>query len=353
MSFSEEQFISKLNLLDETQESIVSASKWLLSQYKEANQVATCWKTFILKSNTNTRRKLLAIYLANDVIQQSKHKRIGQFGDAFGNILGEVMGRVYPELPQDLRKKVRRVADIWKQRQVLPESALKSILANMNESAIKPSKTNISPELTPMVDIYNELSRSQTHVSSTKVKFDKSMEALDPSSVVYAENYKTVTKIGMIAINALKKSEELRKKAIDELKMMVDFQTEQLNQDQDMINEIQALVASKDPLTQQTTTLIESNALPTYEPSDGSDSESDSENESRDNEKKLAKKRSSTVAEGEDETKRTKLASFVDGEDNHEETAPEAYEPSPAEVAANSPLAVTSSIQDLLSKLAN
>ncbi|SCV05570.1 LANO_0H10396g1_1 [Lachancea nothofagi CBS 11611] len=357
MSFSEDQFVSKLNALDETQESIVSASKWLLTQYKEVNQIAHCWKRFVIKPTINTRRKLLAIYLANDVIQQAKHKRVGDFGTAFGAIMPEVLGEVYPGLNKEMRKKVRRVVDIWKQRQVFSDKVIKDVYPKLKDTPIKPSRSDNSsvasvvPELRQVVSVFDQLSKSQASVSSNKTRFDSSLEALDPSSVVYSENYKTVQKIGQVAKDALQKSMELRSQALKELKIMLDFQTEQAQQDQEMINEIDAVLAAKDPSKPQPSTTEQTDLLPTYEASDGSDSDTDKSDIEEDTKSSKRHESFGTVAEKED-MKRLKMAAADSGGDINAFEA-EVYEPTPAEVAANSSMAVTSSIQDLLSKLAS
>lgn len=352
MSFSEDQFTAKLNSLDETQESIVSASKWLLSQYKEVNKVANCWKKFILKPATNTRRKLLAIYLANDVIQQSKHQRIGEFGAAFGSIMPEVLGKVYPELTHELRKKVKRVVDIWKQRQVFSESVFRNLYPQLKEPKISSSHqstaSEIVPELRRLAEIYAELAKSQAAATSSKTRFD-TLEALDPSSAVYMENYKTVSKIGQTAKDALQKLLSTRKKAIGELEMMLNLQNEQSQQDEELVNEIDEILASKDPARVSAVVTEESDLLPTYEANDGSDSDTD---HSDIEEAGVSRKRSSSGESSNIESKRIKTE-ISTTENANTNTETEAYEPTPAEVAANSPLAVTSSIQDLLSKLAN
>ena len=93
----------------------------------------------------------------------------------------------------------------------------------------------------------------------------------------------------------------------------------------------------------------ESDLLPTYEANDGSDSDTD---HSDIEEAGVSRKRSSSGESSNIESKRIKTE-ISTTENANTNTETEAYEPTPAEVAANSPLAVTSSIQDLLSKLAN
>lgn len=366
MSFSEEQLTSRLNSLDETQESIVSASKWLLSQYKEAPLVAKCWKKYVLKNSTNTRRRLLSIYLANDVIQQSKHKRIVQFSEAFGKILPEVFGVVYPELPQDLRKKVRRVIDVWKQRNVFPGTVLDNMYAQLKDEPSSSSKdsrnlsTSTVPELKNISKLYEQLVKTQGNATTIKLRFEKSFEALNPHSVVYRENYKTVAKIGQATKDTLTKSIELRKKAITELKNLLDLQSKLLQEEEGTISDINDMIASKDPLATQQTSSQDEDILPTYERDDDSDSEGssddDSDEDSDSKQEKSPSKRASSEHSGQPQLKKSKTSPSP--EENNESqpgTTDEGYDPTasaPAD-ASEAAAAVTSSIQDLLSKLAN
>ncbi|SCU87946.1 LADA_0E07206g1_1 [Lachancea dasiensis] len=355
MSFSEEQFTSKLNALDETQESIVNASKWLLTQYKEVDQIAHCWKRFVIRPSINTRRKFLAIYLANDVIQQAKHKRVGDFGTAFGKIMPEVLSEVYPELNQEMRRKVKRVVDIWKQRQVFSEPVIEMVYSKLREPSKGASRieeapsAKIAPELRQLASIFDQLTKSQGGISSTKTKFDSSLEALDPNSAVYSENYKTVQRIGQVAKDALQKSMVNRQQAIKELQKLLDFQNEQASQDQFMVGEIDEVLAAKDPQNSNPNGSLEAAMMPTYEETD----ESDSDAEKSDIEEQGKKRLPSTAGIENDNFKRQKSIISDAGAENLETIEAELYEPTPAEVAANSPVTVTSSIQDLLSKLAN
>lgn len=107
MSFSASQFIGKLGTLEDSQESINSASKWLLSQYREADNVANTWKDYMLKDSVKARRKLLGIYLLNHVVQQAKSQKIDHFQKAFSNVVYEVIKNVYPQLHPEMQKKAK------------------------------------------------------------------------------------------------------------------------------------------------------------------------------------------------------------------------------------------------------
>ncbi|AQZ15933.1 RTT103 (YDR289C) [Zygosaccharomyces parabailii] len=361
MSFSEEQFLNKLNYLEDTQESISSASKWLLSQYREAPRVAQCWKNYMLQNNVNTRRKLLAIYLTNHVVQQAKAKKIIQFQIAFGDVAAPVLRHVYPELPRELKLKVKRVCDIWKDRAIFNEDVLRNIQTSLSVENSRPDPISNPPRLRELVKIYQDLSKTEKSNSAVKLRFDKSVEALDPSSVVYAENLKTVTKIGQAATDTISRSVSYRKRCIENLTQLLQEQQQLLENEENLIEEVNMILQSKDP-SNFSTTEQDDNLLPTYEAGndddddDNDDDSSSSEDEIKPKEERvLTEKRDNDSASNsaeEPQFKKSKSLS-VDHSDGHQE----AYEPeAPAPVESldqEGATTVTSSIQDLLSKLAN
>ncbi|AET38677.1 Rtt103p Ecym_3177 [Eremothecium cymbalariae DBVPG len=348
MSFSEEQFIGKLNGLDETQESIVGASKWLLTLYKEAHVVAQSWSKYILMTTTNTRRKLLAIYLVNDVIQQAKHKRILQFGNEFGKVLPEVFSQVFPDLPQELQKKVKRVVHIWRQRQILSENVLAKIEDHIKKG--KPTSTgssnNADSKIEDITSLYQSLGKYTPSIKSTRLKFEKSLDALDPKSMVYPENFKTVTKIATSAKEILHKSIDMRRTLLKHLETLGEEQKKVLNSELDSISEIDLLLSLKDPSNVQTSSAVNDDVLPTYE------QEIDSENSSEESDDDSKSKKRSSEDESDPQLKRVKVFASDDVMNS-------GYEPTAmlntdaAAITPDEQNSITSSIQDLLSKLAN
>ncbi|GCF01504.1 hypothetical protein ZYGM_000538 [Zygosaccharomyces mellis] len=364
MSFSEDQFISKLNTLEDTQESISSASKWLLSQYKEAPRVAECWKNYMLKRGVNTRRKLLAIYLTNHVVQQAKGKKIIQFQVAFGNVAAQVLRNVYPELPKDLKQKVKRVCDIWRDRAIFNEEVLNDIRVSLKADDSESATEVNPPELSELMKLHQDILKAEQSTNTMKVRFDKSIEALDPSSVVYEENLRTVTKIGQTATDTATKSMSYRKKCIENLTGLLKEQQKLLDNEENLIEEINMVLRSRDPSNFETAAQ-DDNVLPTYEvgndddddDDDGVQSDSSSSDEATQTDEHnvtLVKREGESFSGTADEPNSKKLKNSSTEQSVESE---EAYEPEAPAPGNNSDrgesTTVTSSIQDLLSKLAN
>jgi regulator of Ty1 transposition protein 103 len=71
-AFSETLLLEKLGKLNDTAESINMTSAWILYHKKHFQDIARIWAREI--RNVTSQRKLAWVYLANDVVQQSKRR---------------------------------------------------------------------------------------------------------------------------------------------------------------------------------------------------------------------------------------------------------------------------------------
>ena len=72
-------------------------------------------------------RKLSLVYLANDVVQQSRARRKDEFPRAFAAIIAEAMAIAYRGTTPDVQNKLRRVANVWRERGVFELAVLGEI----------------------------------------------------------------------------------------------------------------------------------------------------------------------------------------------------------------------------------
>ncbi|KAK9470130.1 RNA polymerase II-binding domain-containing protein [Dipodascopsis tothii] len=129
MSYSEDVVASKLSSLNETQESIVNIAQWVMFHRRYAEQTVRTWTRAL--ADAANHRKLGLIYLANEVVQQSRARKKEEFLTAFEPTVAESMETTYRQLNADLRAKVRRVVDVWRQRQVFRDDVLADIEARL------------------------------------------------------------------------------------------------------------------------------------------------------------------------------------------------------------------------------
>lgn len=109
-------------------------------------------------------KRLALIYLANEVSQQSRIKKWNQFTEAFAKRVPGALGYVYRQASADIKPRIKRVADVWRQRQVFPEDVLDKIDAALLDTR-KPgggfgfgsgkfgdsSSSSSAPELPPIL----------------------------------------------------------------------------------------------------------------------------------------------------------------------------------------------------------
>jgi len=67
------------------------------------------------------------VYLANDVVQQSRARKKDEFPRAFSPVIPEAMEIAYRGVTTDVQGKLRRVLDVWRQRGVFPLNILGEI----------------------------------------------------------------------------------------------------------------------------------------------------------------------------------------------------------------------------------
>lgn len=120
MSFSPEVFKKKLDALQETQDSIVSISQWVLFHHRHATHLCELWAEYTLDPQraATLKKKLLLLYLCNDVVQQARHKRKPEFSAGFAPLLPLVIHAIYGSVDDSIKPKIERLISVWSQRNV-------------------------------------------------------------------------------------------------------------------------------------------------------------------------------------------------------------------------------------------
>lgn len=129
MSFSPDIFRSKLDSLQETQDSIVSISQWVLFHHRRAKDLCQIWSDYILGSSppVPSRKRLSLLYLCNDVVQQARHKRKPEFIENFAGCLPQVFNEIYPSTDNTIKPKLDRLIGVWEQRGIFSASVIRSM----------------------------------------------------------------------------------------------------------------------------------------------------------------------------------------------------------------------------------
>ncbi|MCL4127120.1 UNVERIFIED_CONTAM: hypothetical protein GTU68_002130, partial [Idotea baltica] len=122
-SFNEDGLRKKLSDLNMTQQSIQTMSLWLIHHKKHAHNIVNIWFKELVKAPDN--RKLAFMYLANDVIQNSK-KKGPEYNKEFNHRLPKAfkhLGTI--KLGEKPLQGVKRLLQVWEERGVFNADSIK------------------------------------------------------------------------------------------------------------------------------------------------------------------------------------------------------------------------------------
>ncbi|KIW78432.1 hypothetical protein Z517_08268 [Fonsecaea pedrosoi CBS 271.37] len=131
MSYTDEALKAKLSTLNETQDSIVSVSQWIMFHKRHADRIANYWLTRLRDSPP--AKRLNFIYLVNDIVQNARARKRTEFPDAFSPLMPEAIQTAYRSSPPEIQGKIRRVVEVWRTRNVFEVPILDAIDARVDE----------------------------------------------------------------------------------------------------------------------------------------------------------------------------------------------------------------------------
>ncbi|XP_059384446.1 regulation of nuclear pre-mRNA domain-containing protein 1B-like isoform X2 [Carassius carassius] len=112
-SFSESALEKKLSELSNSQQSVQTLSLWIIHHRKHASFIVRVWHRELKKAKRS--RKLTFLYLANDVIQNSK-KKGPEFAKNFEGVLVDACSHVARDGDEGCKKHMERLLNIWQER---------------------------------------------------------------------------------------------------------------------------------------------------------------------------------------------------------------------------------------------
>lgn len=143
-SFSDSNFVKKLSELNNTQQSIQTLSLWLIHHRKHSKSIVQIWFRELQKVKPS--KKLHFVYLANDVIQNSK-KKGPEFSKDFGTVLPEAYKHTAKDADEKIKQTLERILNIWGERGVYDKDFIKIMrhsLKGRSQHSSK-AKSSLSP----------------------------------------------------------------------------------------------------------------------------------------------------------------------------------------------------------------
>nr|XP_061803202.1 regulation of nuclear pre-mRNA domain-containing protein 1B-like isoform X2 [Nerophis lumbriciformis] len=130
-SFSEAALEKKLSELSSSQQSVQTLSLWIIHHRKHSGLIVKVWHRELKKAKTS--RKLTFLYLANDVIQNSK-KKGPEFTKDFESVLIDACSHVASEVDESCKKHMERLLNIWKERNLYRSDFIQQLTLAIEDS---------------------------------------------------------------------------------------------------------------------------------------------------------------------------------------------------------------------------
>ncbi|RDW59774.1 hypothetical protein BP6252_12861 [Coleophoma cylindrospora] len=239
MAYTDDAVLAKLSALNETQESIVTVAQWVMFHRRHADRTGQLWLQRLKDSGSNKRLNL--IYLANEVAQQSKARRKDDFLIAFSPVIAEATATAYKGATNEVQQKLRRVVEVWRQRQIFEIPIQEAIEGRIDEldksrsattrksgSIFSTNTSSIPSELqsliTPQQTVSKLVLSTRTSVNAANQDFDKLTDpaAVAPSAPVHAARLNGLLKTLANAEGAVAEGIKARKALIDALEKVLE-----------------------------------------------------------------------------------------------------------------------------------
>lgn len=98
---------------------------------RHANRTAALWLARLQESSTSKRLNL--IYLANEVVQQSRARAKTDFLLAFEPLIGDATALAYKNASVEIQNKIKRVVEVWRQRGIFEKGIQEGVEKRVEE----------------------------------------------------------------------------------------------------------------------------------------------------------------------------------------------------------------------------
>ncbi|TKA64684.1 hypothetical protein B0A49_06424 [Cryomyces minteri] len=252
MAYTEDSVRAKLSALNETQESIVTVAQWVMFHRRHSGTTAQIWLQRLKDSGAAKRLNL--IYLANEVVQQSKARKKDDFSTAFSPLMADATAIAYKGATHEVQQKIRRVIEVWRQRAIFEMPVQEAIEARVDDldkarstsskssklggSLFSSSSSSAPPELGPLIPLQIALSRSEASarpsVTNANTEYAKLTDPMMPvpTPPVHAARLSALLKSLANAEGAVAESIKARRALVSGLEKMLESNRAKLTEDE-------------------------------------------------------------------------------------------------------------------------
>jgi regulator of Ty1 transposition protein 103 len=218
-------------------------------------------------------KKLVLIYLANEITQTSKMRKKEEFLRAYEPIIAEATAIAYRGSPTDIQNKIRRVVEVWRSRQIFSLPVQQDIEKQIDgeyymnihvwrpylsgaeldrtKSTRKPalggslfSSSSIPPELTPVAPLATNLQKADLNakpaIATANQEYEKltNPNAAIPSPPMHAAGLAALCKKLAVAEGAVAESIKARHALIAGLEKLLDTNKLKLEQEEAQVSDL-------------------------------------------------------------------------------------------------------------------
>lgn len=166
--FTESALVKRLMDLNPSQQSIQTLSLWLIHHRKHHPTIVKVWFKEMCKVKDN--RKLMFMYLANDVIQNSK-KKGPEFGKEFETVLPKAFEHM-KGFDEKTRERLNRLLQIWEERGVYDKTQIAefkiAFTDNSKDPGTPPPKKKFKNDIEKKEKKERKKSETEIEVDGTK-----------------------------------------------------------------------------------------------------------------------------------------------------------------------------------------
>ncbi|KAH6641461.1 RNA polymerase II-binding domain-containing protein [Chaetomium tenue] len=257
MAYTDDAVLSKLSALNETHESIATTAQWIMFHRRHASQTVHLWLNKL--KDLPSSKRLNMIYLANEVVQQSKARHKEDFLNAFSPFIADATSVTYKGAPVDVQGKLRRVMDVWRERSIFDKEVMQDLehrLAEIDKArpaanaggfggnAFSSSGPSIPPELIPLVAPQQATTKASQPMKNSLNTANTEYEKLtDPATTTAALPVQAARLSGLLktlanAEGAVTQCIRARKDLIKELEGILATNREALDADEKQMMEL-------------------------------------------------------------------------------------------------------------------
>ncbi|KAK4162713.1 RNA polymerase II-binding domain-containing protein [Cladorrhinum sp. PSN259] len=240
MAYTDDAVLSKLSALNESHDSIATTAQWIMFHRRHAAQTVHLWLTKL--KDLPSAKRLNMIYLANEVTQQTKARHKEDFMNAFAPFIADAISVAYKGASPNVQDKLRRVVDVWKERNIFDKEILQAVYSKIAEidktrpaaaagagfgAGFRSSSPAVPPELAPLLTQHEAISKSLIPMKSALTTAQSEYEKLtDPTAQFPALSVQAARLNGLLktlanAEGAVAESMRTRKEMIQSLEKLL------------------------------------------------------------------------------------------------------------------------------------